>query len=102
MPLQQCLCYEYHNVLLSHHGQLADFEAVEPRELHLGHHPTLELHRHEHHILDLRLKVAAPLGRDPHRHFIQEVEGNGNVVGTEAPQGVLVLPHLTEVEPHPV
>ena len=71
---------------------------VKPRQLHVREHAAPELHGQEDDVLDFRLQVALPLRCYPYGGIPEQVQCHRDIVGPEAPQGVLVSAHLPQVD----
>ena len=70
---------------------------VEPGEVHVGDDARGELDVAEDHVLDAGRTYDSPRAADLGRPLAHEVEQDGDVVRAEAPERVLVGPHLAEV-----
>jgi hypothetical protein len=51
------------------------------------------------HIFHTRLQVGVAAGTDPHRFFLQPEQGDGDIMGRQIPQRILITSHDTKVQP---
>ena len=90
---------EHHHLLGADHGHLAHLVGVEPAQVQVADDPRREADAPEDHVLDARLQVALAAGRDLGGALAHQPQHHGDVVGAQAPEGVLVGAHDAQVLP---
>ena len=74
-------------------GQTACLVGIDPREMDVREHLALEPKRYEDDVLGLLAKIRLARGRDLERLAVEEMEDDRDIVRSEIPERVHVLPN---------
>ena len=87
-----------HHATAAHHRHAPHLAGVEPAGVHVPQHLVRKAQHEENHVLDDTVEKRAAVDRHRLRHPPQQVNQDGNVVGSNAPQGIDVALHPAQVD----
>ena len=82
---------------LSHDYQPLLLIRVKPTHKNMRSRPPVEEHRRNRHVGNIGLEICSARGCYLDRHIVEEIEDDGNIMGSKTPQRILLTANLPEV-----